>query len=100
MGAVESRPCEALRVATKPADRAKAKVRQIRSLEAGSADTASWPKTFGIWVYAGVATAVALTYVLHQTETPPAIKALAVAFGGYVIALVNNAYHAAQHSAD
>jgi hypothetical protein len=85
---------EALRVATKSTDRAKARIRQIFSLEGGSTTTASWPKTFGIWVYAIVATAVALTYVLNQTETPSTIKALAVAFGGYVVALINNAYHA------
>lgn len=76
----------------------KARIRQILSIDAGSTKTASWPKTFGIWVYAVVATAVALTYVLNQTETPSAIKALAVAFGGYVIALVNNAYHSSQQT--
>ncbi len=54
--------------------------------------SASWPKTFGIWVYALVAAAVALTYVLNQHETPPQIKALAVAFGGYVLALVTAEY--------
>jgi fructoselysine-6-P-deglycase FrlB-like protein len=43
-------------------------------------------------VYAVVASAVAITYVLNQGETPDSIKALAVAFGGYVIALVNAAY--------
>jgi hypothetical protein len=45
-------------------------------------DSASWPKTFGIWVYAVIAFAVAVTYVLNQDSTPPAIRAIAVAFGG------------------
>ncbi|MFZ0091322.1 MAG: hypothetical protein WAL63_17565 [Solirubrobacteraceae bacterium] len=65
---------------------------QALSLDPSSTSAASWPKTVGIWVYAGVASAVAITYVLHQHETPDAIKALAVAFGGYVIALVTAAY--------
>jgi hypothetical protein len=38
------------------------------------------------------AIAVALTYILNQNETPGTIKALAVAFAGYVIALINTAY--------
>jgi hypothetical protein len=79
--------------------RAKAKIRQLLSLEPGDTQTASWPKTFGIWVYAIVATAVALTYILNQTETPGTIKALAVAFAGYVIALINGAYNLSKKSA-
>jgi hypothetical protein len=35
---------------------------------------------------------VAITYITHQNETPPTIKALAVVFAGYVIALVTTAY--------
>jgi hypothetical protein len=35
---------------------------------------------------------VAVTYVLNQNETPGTIKALGVAFGGYVIALITAAY--------
>jgi hypothetical protein len=66
--------------------------RQLLSLEPSDTQTASWPKTFGIWAYAFVAAAVALTYIFNQAETPPTIKALAVAFGGYVIALINTAY--------
>jgi hypothetical protein len=68
------------------------KLWQTLSLEPESTSTASWPKTFGIWVYAIVASAVAITYVLNQHETPGTIKALAVAFGGYVIALITAAY--------
>jgi hypothetical protein len=41
---------------------------------------------------------VALTYILNQTETPATIKALAVAFAGYVIALVDSAYNLSKHS--
>jgi hypothetical protein len=73
-------------------DRLLATGRQIFSLEPASTDGASWPKTFGIWVYAIVASAVAVSYVVNQNQTPPSIKALAVAFGGYVIALVTAAY--------
>ena len=69
-----------------------ARIWQTLSLEPESTSAASWPKTFGIWVYAIVASAVAVTYVLNQHETPGTIKALAVAFGGYVIALVTAAY--------
>ena len=68
------------------------------SLEPADPTRASWPKTFGIWLYAFVATAVALTYILNQTETPATIKALAVAFAGYVIALVNSAYNLSKRS--
>jgi hypothetical protein len=38
---------------------------------------------------------VLVTYVLNQGETPDAVRALAVAFGGYVIALITAAYKAA-----
>lgn len=67
-------------------------LRQALSLEPADTDAASWPKTFGIWLYAVVASAVAVTYVVNQHETPSAIKALAVAFAGYVIALISTAY--------
>jgi hypothetical protein len=65
---------------------------QALSVDPRNVNASSWPKTFGIWVYAIVASAVTITYVLNQSETPDSIKALAVAFGGYVIALVNAAY--------
>jgi hypothetical protein len=77
---------------------AKARIRQVFSLEPADTSRASWPKTFGIWLYALVATGVALTYILNQNETPAAIKALAVAFAGYVIALVNSAYNLSKRS--
>lgn len=72
--------------------KAVARVWQGLSLDPKRVDSASWPKTFGIWVYAVIAFAVAVTYVLNQGSTPPAIRALAIAFGGYVVALVNAAY--------
>lgn len=75
--------------------RAATTIWQVLSLEPKSTSSASWPKTFGIWVYAIVASAVAITYVLNQNQTPGTIKALAVAFGGYVIALVTAAYKSA-----
>jgi hypothetical protein len=67
-------------------------LRLALSLEPRDTKSASWPKTFGIWAYAVVGTAVAITYACNQNETPGAIKALAVAFGGYVITLVTTAY--------
>jgi hypothetical protein len=73
-------------------DRVLAAVRRILSLEPPSTGAASWPKTFGIWVYAVVASGVAVSYVINQNQTPPSIKPLAVAFGGYVVALVTAAY--------
>ena len=72
--------------------KALARIWQALSLDPRNVNSSSWPKTFGIWVYAIVASAVAITYVLNQNETPDSIKALAVAFGGYVIALVTAAY--------
>jgi hypothetical protein len=72
--------------------KAAARIWQGLSLEPKQVDAASWPKTFGIWAYAVIAFAVAVTYVLNQDSTPPAIKALAIAFGGYVVALVTAVY--------
>ena len=67
-------------------------LRKILSYEPRNAQSSSWPMTFGIWAYALIATAVAVTYVLNQSETPDTIKTLAVAFAGYVIALLNSVY--------
>ena len=69
-----------------------AQIRRALSLEPRDVQSASWPKTFGIWAYAVVGAAVAITYVTNQSETPSTLKALAVAFGGYVITLVTTAY--------
>jgi hypothetical protein len=78
------------------ASRVLARVRRVLSLAPGSTHDASWPKTFGIWAYAAVAGAVAFTYVVNQHETPPAVRALAVAFAGYIVALISAAYKAQQ----
>jgi hypothetical protein len=83
---------QAIGQATTGKQKAVTRIWQTLSLEPESTSAASWPKTFGIWIYAIVASGVAVTYVFNQNETPPSIKALAVAFGGYVIALVTAAY--------
>jgi hypothetical protein len=83
---------QAIERASTTKERTATRIWQVLSLEPKSTSSASWPKTFGIWVYAIVASAVAMTYVLNQNETPATIKALGVAFGGYVIALVTAAY--------
>jgi hypothetical protein len=68
------------------------RLRRVLSVEAGGAHRASWPLTFGIWIYAAVASSVAISYLLNPQETPQAVKALAIAFGGYVIPFVTSAY--------
>jgi hypothetical protein len=72
--------------------RTAARVRQALSLEPSATTTKSWPLTFGIWAYALVASATAVVYILNQNETPGSVKALAVTFSGYVLALLNMAY--------
>lgn len=67
-------------------------VRRALSLEPANIKATSWPKTVGIWVYAIIAGAVAITYVVNPHTTPGSVKALAVSFGGYVIALITRAY--------
>jgi hypothetical protein len=67
-------------------------IRRALSLEPSDPSAKSWPLTFGMWAYAAVASAVVVVYILNQNETPGAVKALAVTFGGYVIALINMAY--------
>jgi hypothetical protein len=67
-------------------------IRKALSLEPSDVTAKSWPLTFGIWAYAAVASAVVVVYILNQNETPGTVKALAVTFGGYVIALINTAY--------
>ena len=71
---------------------------RVLSLEPGGTKRASYPLTFGIWVYALVASAVAIIYFLNQAETPDTIKALATVFAGYVIALMTAAYGMATKS--
>jgi len=67
-------------------------LRKVLSLEPGGTDHASLPQTFGIWMYAAVASAVAIVYFVNQGETPTEIKALATAFAGYVVAFMTAAY--------
>jgi len=90
--ATNSKLSDAADQATTFQQKTATRIWQVLSLEPKNTTSASWPKTFGIWVYAIVASAVAITYVLNQDETPQTIKALAIAFGGYVIALVTAAY--------
>ncbi|MGA9856371.1 MAG: hypothetical protein WBQ18_00840 [Solirubrobacteraceae bacterium] len=67
-------------------------VHQALSLEPSDINAKSWPLTFGVWVYAIVASAVAVTYIFNQAATPGPIRAIAVTFAGYVLALLNSAY--------
>jgi hypothetical protein len=69
------------------------RLRAILSIRPRTVSSSSIPLTVGIWVYAAVAGAVAMTYVLNQRETPPSVRGLAVAFGGYVVAFLASAYH-------
>lgn len=69
-----------------------AHLRQALSLEPSATTEKSWPLTFGIWAYALVGSATVAVYVLNQNETPTSVKALAVTFSGYVLALLNMAY--------
>jgi hypothetical protein len=83
---------EAIDNAAKPMEKIVPWLRKILSYEPRNAQSSSWPMTFGIWAYAVVASAVAVTYFLNQNETPDTIETLAVAFAGYVIALLNSVY--------
>lgn len=90
-GATNKRLARALKAATGK-KRWLLRLHKALSLDASSSNCASWPKTLGIWVYAIVAAAVAVTYALNPNQTPAMIKALAVAFAGYVLALITAAY--------
>jgi hypothetical protein len=83
---------EAIDNAAKPKEKIVPWLRKILSYEPRNAQSSSWPMTFGIWAYALVASGVAVTYFLNQNQTPDAIKTLAVAFAGYVIALLTSVY--------
>jgi hypothetical protein len=91
--AVNSGIQEAIDNAGRPKEKIVPWLRKILSYEPRNAQSSSWPMTFGIWAYALVASAVAITYFLNQNETPDTIKTLAVAFAGYVIALLTSVYH-------
>ncbi|HEY7622148.1 MAG TPA: hypothetical protein VH834_20425 [Solirubrobacteraceae bacterium] len=90
---------EAIDNAAKPKEKIVPWLRKIFSYEPRNAQSSSWPMTFGIWAYAFVASAVAVTYFLNPNETPDAIKTLAVAFAGYVIALLTSAYRLSTNGA-
>lgn len=83
-----------LRAGQRPpwAARASASIRTVLTFDPPSTQSPSWPKTFGIWAYAIVASAVTITYVVNQSETPGTIKTLAIAFAGYVLALLRSVY--------
>lgn len=83
---------DAARAGTSHASALLAGFRKALSLEPAGTTGKSWPLTFGMWAYAVVASAVVVVYVLNQNETPGAVKALAVTFGGYVIALIHMVY--------
>ena len=65
------------------------------SLEVGKRGATSWPITFGLWVYAAVGSMLVVVYVLNESQTPGAVKALAVTFAGYVLALLTSAFKSA-----
>ncbi len=90
--ATNPEPRRALARASSTPKKLKARLRILLSLEPSNTETRSWPKSFGIWAYAVVGSAVAITYITNHSETPSAVKALAVAFAGYVLALVRTAY--------
>lgn len=87
------------RTAATRASLVAAGLRRALSLEPSDPCSKSWPLTFGIWAYAAVASGVVIVYILNQNETPGTVKALAVTFGGYVIALINTAYGMTRPSA-
>ena len=65
------------------------------SLEVGKRGATSWPITFGLWVYAAVGSMLVVVYVLNESQTPGTVKALAVTFAGYVLALLTSAFKSA-----
>ncbi|MGO9972708.1 MAG: hypothetical protein ACLP01_07870 [Solirubrobacteraceae bacterium] len=89
----------AAHLAHSQANKAAVEIRRALSLEPSDPVAKSWPLTFGIWAYAIVGSMVLVTYLLNQNETPDAVKALAVTFGGYMIALINMAYGMTKQSA-
>jgi hypothetical protein len=50
--------------------------------------------TFGIWAYALVGAAAAVTSFVNLEETPDPIKALSSVFVGYILALASTAFRA------
>lgn len=62
------------------------------SVQPGGTKEKSWPLTFGVWAYAIVGSAVAITYIFNQDHTPGTLRAIAVTFAGYVLALIHSAF--------
>jgi hypothetical protein len=71
------------------ASRVGNRVKRVLAFEIGGPSNRNWPLTVGIWTYAAVASAVVIAYALNQDVTPGGVKALAVVFGGYVLALIH-----------
>jgi hypothetical protein len=90
---------EAIKKASKPRSKIVPWLWNVFSYEPRNAQSSSWPMTFGIWAYAVIASAVAVTYFLNQNETPDTIKTLAVAFAGYVVALLTSVYRLSSNGA-
>jgi hypothetical protein len=57
-------------------------------------ETRSWILTVGIYGYAVVSALALVTWLANGDETPDEIRALAVAFAGYVLSLVTSAFSA------
>lgn len=79
-------------IKTSMGDRVMRVIHEGLSLEVSGPDKPSWPITVGIWVYALVGSGVAVTYALNERQTPGPVKALAVTFAGYVVALLTVAF--------
>jgi hypothetical protein len=78
----------------------RTRLRRVFSLEPARRNLASWPLTFGIWIYAAVATATAIVYLINSSETPAGVRALAIGFAGYVLAFMTAAYGIATKKGD
>jgi pSer/pThr/pTyr-binding forkhead associated (FHA) protein len=76
------------------ASTAAARVRQAVSLQPADQSSTSWPMTVGVWMYGLVGAATFITYLTSASETPEPVKALAIAFAGYMVALLTVAYSA------
>jgi hypothetical protein len=82
----------ALKETSTTMEKSTARLWQFFSFEPAETKRMSVPLTVGVWAYGVVGAAVSLVYILHPNETPEAVRALAVLFGGYVIAFVTAAY--------
>ena len=53
----------------------------------------SVPVTFGIWAYAIIGAAAAVTVITNLGESPEVLKALASVFAGYILAFASDMFH-------